>query len=160
MNNTNPFITVWFWLLILSIILLVVTLILFEVYIRNQPGGIPWWIWLILALGLVTFITALIIYQATITTMKSTQLSCTYIPTPPPIMDQSVHVIHITPEPIASESIYSDQITCKPLKELKQLNPITVDLVDKDINQHREITSVCAPCPVQSVQSVQCARVY
>lgn len=52
--------SLWFVLLIISIIFLIVGIILFEVY--NKNTATPWWIWLILGIGLFLFFVAVIAY--------------------------------------------------------------------------------------------------
>lgn len=55
----NPFITTWFWLLIISIIGIVISVILFET--RNLID-IAAWIWVLFILSIIFFIIAFALY--------------------------------------------------------------------------------------------------
>ncbi|CAH6419979.1 Hypothetical protein HVR_LOCUS1036 [uncultured virus] len=60
----NPFTKVWFWLLILSIIGFIISLVLYERYGQTNTGNssTPGWIWVIFILSIIFWIVALVLY--------------------------------------------------------------------------------------------------
>lgn len=89
----NPLYTIWFWLLLISIILLIVAAIIFEIHISNQTMS-PWWIWIIFGLGITSFIASIIIYQLTYSYPKDIKV-CDYKRT-----------TYVVSEPLSFASIY------------------------------------------------------
>lgn len=68
----NPFIKIWFWLLILSIITLIIFIIVFERYgqTNNINSSTPVWVWVIFALAVLFWIVALILYAVDVVAYK------------------------------------------------------------------------------------------
>lgn len=58
MHVYNPFATVWFWLLIISIIGIITGLILFEIF--RLKTDTHWWIWTILGISISLFVISFI----------------------------------------------------------------------------------------------------
>jgi hypothetical protein len=66
MNRTNnPAYKLWFWLLIISIILIIISIVMFETYGQTSFTGVketPPWVWVIFAITLLFWVVALILY--------------------------------------------------------------------------------------------------
>ena len=60
----NPFTKIWFWLLVISIIGFIISLIFFEIMGQTAPDNdsTPAWIWIIFILSIIIFIIAFVLY--------------------------------------------------------------------------------------------------
>lgn len=64
MLTMNPFTSVWFWLLILSIIVFIVAFILFETTgeTNTSSNSTSPWVWILIAIGFLLWVIALILF--------------------------------------------------------------------------------------------------
>lgn len=84
----NPFLKVWFWLLILSIIGFIITFVAFE---RNgqtyQGQPTPWWVWALFVFSAILLIASLILFcidRANYYRQLEIAEACGELPPPPP----------------------------------------------------------------------------
>lgn len=64
-RSTNPFLKVWFWVLIISIILFIVSFAMFETYGQTPINGnseTPTWVWVMFGIAFLFWIAALVLY--------------------------------------------------------------------------------------------------
>ena len=88
----NLFKKIWFWFLIMSILLLIVTIVLFEVNKFYVDSDVPWWMWVLFILTILMFIIAVVLYIIDVMAYKkklAIDEACGNLP-PPPIKPKIV----------------------------------------------------------------------
>ena len=83
----NPFKKLWFWLLLISILLFIITLIIVEVNGQYINTAVPWWLWLMFALALIIFALSLILYIVDVLSYRKKLAiaeACGEVPPPKP----------------------------------------------------------------------------
>lgn len=147
----NPLAKIWFWLLLLSIIGFIVSLIMFEAYGQtntDEPTTQPW-IWVMFAISFAFWVIALILYIIDVLAYKKRMEiaeACGELPPPPP------KKVIVCPKRTCKEKIISECTSMKPCDTVKAptisvqpINQITAQPIQSQPIQPQPIQ----PQPIQ-----------
>jgi hypothetical protein len=160
-RSTNPFLKVWFWVLIISIILFIVSFAMFETYGQTPINGnseTPIWVWVMFAIAFVFWIAALVLYAIDYSSYKrklAIAEACGELLPPPPkpkmecpkkkCTERRVTEVVVT-KPCATEIVTTTKPCDKP-----QPKPCDTPQPKPCDTPHPKPCDIVAPTPVVEV---------